>query len=217
MKNVYSRSFESAPPPQNIDYSKGFTLAEILITLGIIGVIASLTINIVVNSAKNLEYKTAYKKAYSDFSQALVSSLNNDEIIPRNQSNDENATNSEWLALKGKFTIVQECTPKELYNCWEKGDTFNGMPNTGYGKAFVDSTGRVWALYFSSENIYLVDINGDKKPNKFGKDRFVFFLGNSKGRINKGLATRVIPANDQLIQNNWCNYPPCYYTSWLLN
>lgn len=83
----------------------------------------------------------------------------------------------------------------------------------GYGKAFVDSTGRVWALYFSSENIYLVDTNGDKKPNKFGKDRFVFFLGDSKGRINKGLATRVIPANDQLIQNNWCNYPPCYYTS----
>ena len=198
-------------------YKQAFTLAEVLITLGIIGIVAAMTLPSVINSAQNLQYKSAYKKAYSEFSQALMISLNNGEIISRTQAYDSIATESEWNALKSKFKIVKECEPKELYSCWAQGDTFNGMPNTGYGKAFVDEAGRSWALYFSSENIYFVDINGYKKPNIFGKDRFIFFLFDAMFSINKGLPTRVIPEKDYTVKNTWCNYPPCYYESWLLN
>ena len=44
---------------------KGFTLAEVLITLGIIGVVAAMTMPTLINSTQGAQYKTAYKKALS--------------------------------------------------------------------------------------------------------------------------------------------------------
>ncbi len=44
---------------------KGFTLAEVLITLGIIGVVAALTLPSLVAKYKEKQYVTALKKAVS--------------------------------------------------------------------------------------------------------------------------------------------------------
>ena len=50
---------------------KGFTLAEVLITLAIIGVVAALTIPSVILNTNQSEYKTALKKAVSVLNQAV--------------------------------------------------------------------------------------------------------------------------------------------------
>src|SRR5690349_15587424 len=50
--------------------SNGFTLAEVLITLTIIGIIASLTIPALMNNIQDQQFKLAFKKAYVDASQA---------------------------------------------------------------------------------------------------------------------------------------------------
>ena len=50
---------------------KGFTLAEVLITLAIIGVVAALTIPSVIVRTQQQEFKTAAKKAHSVLSQAV--------------------------------------------------------------------------------------------------------------------------------------------------
>ena len=42
-----------------------FTLAEVLITLGIIGVVAAMTMPTLMNQTQGAQYKTAYKKALS--------------------------------------------------------------------------------------------------------------------------------------------------------
>lgn len=51
---------------------KGFTLAEVLITLGIIGVVAALTIPPLVKNYQNTQYSTGLKKAYTQMSQVLL-------------------------------------------------------------------------------------------------------------------------------------------------
>jgi prepilin-type N-terminal cleavage/methylation domain-containing protein len=48
----------------------GFTLAEVLITLLIIGIIASIVIPGLIADTQQAELKTAWKKTFSDFSQA---------------------------------------------------------------------------------------------------------------------------------------------------
>ena len=53
----------------------GFTLAEVLITLGIIGVVAAMTMPTLMNATNGAQYKTAYKKALSVISQAIVLNL----------------------------------------------------------------------------------------------------------------------------------------------
>ena len=45
-------------------YIKGFTLAEVLITLLIIGVVASLTIPAIINNTQEAENKTVWKIVY---------------------------------------------------------------------------------------------------------------------------------------------------------
>lgn len=45
--------------------NKGFTLAEVLITLGIIGIVAAMTLPVLVANHRNKELQTLFKKAYS--------------------------------------------------------------------------------------------------------------------------------------------------------
>ena len=54
----------------NLKGFRGFTLAEVLITLVIIGFIAAMTIPTLINKTNNQEYVSKLKKAYSTLSQA---------------------------------------------------------------------------------------------------------------------------------------------------
>lgn len=60
--------------------SLGFTLAEVLITLGIIGVVAAMTMPTLMNSTQGAQYKAAYKKALSALSQAITLNVALDEV-----------------------------------------------------------------------------------------------------------------------------------------
>ncbi len=51
---------------------QGFTLAEVLITLGIIGVVAAMTIPTLISNTNGAQFKTAYKKALSTLNQAIL-------------------------------------------------------------------------------------------------------------------------------------------------
>ena len=51
---------------------QGFTLAEVLITLGIIGVVAAMTMPTLINQTQGAQYKAAYKKALSAISQGVT-------------------------------------------------------------------------------------------------------------------------------------------------
>src|SRR3989339_923258 len=54
----------------SIKIKKGFNLAEILITLTVVGIVASLVISSLIQNFEDQHLKSAFKKAYSDISQA---------------------------------------------------------------------------------------------------------------------------------------------------
>lgn len=58
----------------------GFTLAEVLITLGIIGVVAAMTMPTLMNQTNGLQYKTAFKKSLSAISQAVTLNVALDDV-----------------------------------------------------------------------------------------------------------------------------------------
>ena len=49
-----------------------FTLAEVLITLGIIGIVAAMTLPGIINDTRYAEIQTSLKKNYSITQQALL-------------------------------------------------------------------------------------------------------------------------------------------------
>ena len=207
---------------------KAFTLAEVLITLGILGVVAAITIPVLNKQAQDVEYKTAYKKAFSDTSQVFSQAIQEQSLTPRTGVwNDLAATTSEWNALKNGLKITKECATTDLYSCWVDSDRVctgacggNRPINNATCSSFIDSAGRSWALYAGNQNIFLVDTNGFKEPKKFGKDRWMFTLFDEKNTsITNGFPAKVgiYQGADQTVQTDWCNYPPCYYKSWLFN
>ncbi|MCR4881520.1 MAG: type II secretion system GspH family protein [bacterium] len=81
---------------------RGFTLAEVLVTLLVIGVIAALTIPQLINSTEDRQFKTAYKKAVSSIANAT-------ELMEANEiscsvSNDSDLAKCMKNAIKGTVT-----------------------------------------------------------------------------------------------------------------
>ena len=85
-----------------------FTMAEVLITLGIIGIVAAMTLPAVIKKYQEVQFKSAYKKAYSELSQVFQEALLNQEFT-RTKSYDAASTLEEFAVFKSGFKIMLDC------------------------------------------------------------------------------------------------------------
>jgi len=176
---------------QRIKNKRAFTLAEVLITLLIIGVIASIVIPGLIADTQQAEYKTAWKKAFGVASQAYK------RAIAENGSFGPYGSNTGKLdALKNYMSIVKNCSGSTFGNCWatngvtRQDGSYPGGGCVGYSQsnqnvsnAFITSDGMYW-LQYSNMDCVAVDTNGIKGPNKFGKDVFDFYMTESVVKPN---------------------------------
>lgn len=175
--------------------ASAFTLAEVLITLGIIGVVAALTIPTLVGNSEKQTIVSKVKEAYSILSQA-TQQVNSDcggdisgciTSSTANNDNDDNARFQVADNYKKKLSLSQDCTnattgcfANVMYKWLDNSTPFANIYNANFltnGK-FILSNGMSIAFdwnglasdYF---DIY-VDINGTQGPNMLGKDTFLF-------------------------------------------
>lgn len=172
----------------------GFTLAEVLITLGIIGVVAALTIPIIINKISKVERNTHVKKMYSIINNALnfIKSNNNGTLIGLFP---DSTTTINLLAQQLNYNklcpnmIADGCKSSGVYNylkngSWDYSNSSAIILNTGEIIAiYKDYATNGWSTCNSTELIsepYCfvvdIDINGDKQPNQIGTDIFEFFV-----------------------------------------
>ena len=198
---------------------KGFTLAEVLIVVGLLGVVTAATLGIV-NYVQDVSCKTAYKKSYSVAQQALTMANTKDLLVPSIAGYTNPPAN--FLAFMSQFKVTKQCTSSNNTECWDNsGEKYvNGNPDaTSY--AFIDSSGMAWIMYYLGESEIFVDTNGFKKPNQWGKDRFAFYLyGANKTKDAGEVPVRIIPyrENDSGIcySGTVCGVKNNYYgRSWL--
>ena len=90
----------------------GFTLAEVLITLGIIGVVAAMTIPTLISNTNGAQFKTAYKKALSTLNQAVLMNLAMDDTDFSTIVDDADAANGVSMAeiLTSRMQSATEIT-----------------------------------------------------------------------------------------------------------
>ncbi|MDD3149230.1 MAG: prepilin-type N-terminal cleavage/methylation domain-containing protein [Candidatus Gastranaerophilales bacterium] len=169
-----------------------FTLAETLIVIAIIGIIASIVTPMLFGSTNDAEYKAAYKKAYADASIAWMQVVTDRDLIGiTSVTGSMTSAESNFINFANKFNVIKTCNintgDSSLSECWDSsgGDIYEGFLYDGvheHGGAptsdwpgFIDNAGRSWALmhpaFVANDGIFL-DTNGLKKPNKYGKDRF---------------------------------------------
>ena len=168
-----------------------FTLAEVLITLGIIGVVAAMTMPSLIQNYQEKATVTKLKKCYSLVSQAYVSILNDEGGSDTLQAGDD----LEMMEKFGKYLKYQKTCGRNK-GCFPNV-TYKSVTGNGYSKWEDDTTDRsrailtdgtlimfnLNALRNNSDNFYAqiyVDINGFKGPNQLGRDFFYFYISTEK-------------------------------------
>ena len=156
-----------------------FTLAEVLITLGIIGIVAALTMPTLLLNFEKKTAATKAKKAYSELLQAIeLSESHNGELrewtFPETSS-VENTRKFVDEYIKPYFTDLKECSTGGSKNAkcgaWVSGHGVNYIVPNGTGIAI---------LARQDHNIFImVDVNGADAPQIQGRDQFYFNTANS--------------------------------------
>ena len=177
---------------------KGFTLAEVLITLVIIGVIAAMTIPTLINKTNEQKTVVAVKKAYSTVSQAYqkVIAENGEINVSELGNNDSEKTQKMGDMFAKHLSVAKNCGMSTDQDCFANGDyaytngdviTNINNDNNFYKIRLTNGMSVVIRSYnkltlgnnTSLENVIgdiNIDINGDKGPNQLGKDYFNNFI-----------------------------------------
>ena len=182
-----------------------FTLAEVLITLGIIGVVAAMTLPTLIANYQKHVTVNRLKQTYSILYQAIRMSENENGLletwdIPNTGLGSNTYTYGKTFFeqyLKPYIKVVKEC--KYLSNeCW--ADEYirpNGnissysSASSNHTYTLVLSNGSVIGFYpkGSLSEIY-IDLNGKKGPNKYGKDFFIIIIAKNPHNDYAGYFTK---------------------------
>lgn len=179
---------------ESSQYKSAFTLAEVLITLGIIGLVAALTLPSLISHNKMLESVNRLKKTYSVLNQAYkTAELNYGDITNWDWSLDSKDFFNKYFVPY--LSITENCGNQASTVCWNDDGgihTLNGqirdmIQGTGYAKVKL-SDGILLAFQNQNEDghaHFYVDTNGKVGPNTYGKD--IFMLTLTKGNVDDGL------------------------------
>ena len=177
-------------------------MAEVLITLGIIGIVAAMTLPSLINNKKNKELETAFKKNYSVISQALnmYYAQNGEKLTPEYVGDRKlKPTLVNYMKVLqdcgwGYSSTSTSCIPN--YNDPDRNSqvykNFTGTNNISLNLfddgQFILNDGSLILLEnngpVNNNKMYIsVDVNGYlKNPNRLGHDLFMFQIDN-KGNL----------------------------------
>ena len=88
---------------------KAFTLAEVLITLAIIGIVAALTIPSVISNYQQQEFKTGLKKAVSVLNEAIQTNIAQEGETPYENNNLYEYLPRHMSVIKKEWGVGQTC------------------------------------------------------------------------------------------------------------
>lgn len=179
-------------------FKKAFTLSEVLITLGIIGMVAALTMPAVIANYQKQETVSRLQKVYSVLSQAVKrAELSEGEIKYWNFSlSPENfyktyirpyiTVSQEFINSDPPFDISYKCLNGRICN------TYGSYSNKSVPKIILnDGSMIIFDFLGNNYEVILTDINGYKKPNTWGKDMFAFSIQAEGGLRPYGLGAAI--------------------------
>ncbi len=174
----------------------GFTLAEVLITLGIIGVVAAMTIPTLITKIQKAQIESLLKENCTNIAQTMRMAENDDvETIPIIQTTQGM---KDWYSIYIAPYMKVEQVCFQQAGCWHNSGivkTLNGATpywqskyGMGYEFTFKTAKGAYYSLDgFNASNAWSIfgvkttqttlefyfDVNGNKKPNIIGKDIYI--------------------------------------------
>ena len=178
---------------------KAFTLAEVLITLGIIGVVSAITIPTVVSKYQKYVLKNQFIKSYSNLQNAINMTISANGTYYDCYNNGLSGIDYHysdcsafWNDFKKNLKILKTCDYKAgecnvKYKTREEALAAGGSTKNSSCSFLRSAQNNIYILadgsYFIQADantayqntLYMtIDVNGEKGPNKWGYD--VFYL-----------------------------------------
>ena len=169
-ENIFSNMVNSLFTTNHLLRKTAFTLAEVLITLGIIGVVAALTLPALINNYEKSVVETRMQKFYTNINAALkLSIVENGDMVdwtfPQDYYDADGSEQFFNTYLKNNLQYLK--TVPRVTTSWPT----NGIEvDLNDGSAFVLSD--TWITYYPNAN----------KKQRSGVDSFIFIInknGNS--------------------------------------
>ena len=189
-----------------------FTLAEVLITLGIIGIVAAMTLPTLINNYRKTVTVNQLKVAYSIMAQALTMAQKDygdmtyweiGEHMSMDPDNpdavNDSLNNFVEKYLAPYLRVITYCkSGTKVNSACNYTYVTNHPPATAsmYGDnlvSFITENGMIFALMYENSYddtgtfgryIYFqVDLNGKQKPNRSGEDIFEMYLDRTMSKI----------------------------------
>lgn len=185
---------------------QGFTMAEVLITMGVIGVVAAMTLPSVINNSRNKQLEACLKRSYSVISQALDmyqaeigEKVTSENIGYRNlkpilMKYIQTAQDCDWgYAGSGAAAdITNKACIRNYSNASENDTTYKNYTGTNSinlayfddGQFVMNDGSLVLIENAKPADLYIsIDVNGyNKNPNRLGQDLFMFQI-DKKGAL----------------------------------
>lgn len=179
-----------------------FTVAEVLIVIGIIGMVANMTIPSLLKSTQDQATVTKVQKTYATLENAyrLAISENGPPNYWASAGYSQQSADDWYAVLSPHLNIMKSCGTTDDVNCgcfsvdgeWKLGRSqlethISGNPN--WAKAILADgvhiaiagtnscaqiMGNSPSLKTRCSSVY-IDVNGPKVPNELGRDVFVFW------------------------------------------
>ena len=177
-------------------HKSGFTLAETLITLGIIGVIAAMTLPVIKSHIEKHTLRTQFMKQYRNFENILrYIEVENGQSFAcfyenKNWTIKWTDCNIMWDEIFKQLKVVKKCkygtnncspiykTPQEVVQNGGVANATRLILYSDYGSYFLTDGSILYKANNNSEDKFrfVIDTNGIKGPNKWGYDVFPFIF-----------------------------------------
>lgn len=186
--------------------SNAFTLAEVLITLGIIGVVAAITIPGLITTQKAHRLRAQFLKSYSTVQQ-VFKQMESDDI---SMDPSTYATGTFYKTFGNYLQGALDCSNRNApLPCYGTNDTtkyyksYDGKSKVAYNwfddgqLALLDGTLIMMENYTNINQLWVsVDLNGfNNPPNRWGYDMFTFEFMDGELRTMGDIKTKYHDTN----------------------
>ena len=166
-------------PPLIRGGALAFTLTEVLITLGVIGVVSAMTLPSVIKNYQKHKTVNQLKKVYTVLNQAFrMSEIDNGDYEHWNKIAEIGKTEYVNKYWKPYLKVLKTCNNYTECGYSESTPWMNAINSRKNGNiipnnSLILSDGTLIIFKDNSRNI-LVDLNSYSAPNRFGHDLFQF-------------------------------------------
>ena len=189
-----------------------FTLSEVLVTLGIIGVVSAMTVPTLMRNHQRQVFTTQLRKVYSEMSQAFQQVMTDRHAI--NLTETKMFKNGPETFFKTYLKTTQVCKGSDMSDCLGTGyEDFDGkaLSVTNFASNSACAVLTSGAVVCMTPAMYMaVDVNGKQGPNIAGRDYFglqVYPNGEINGACNVAQSVdydvSLRTAFGHIVKNGW--------------